>query len=117
MNIKDILDNKKFWKNIKPLFSNKGTTGQKITLVKEKEIISEDSEVAETLNTFFKDVVKSLDLQIPVDLLNTVDMETYDPIDSIIKKFQFHPSILKIKEKVKPVIFKFSEVELGEVEK
>ena len=89
----------------------------KITLVKEKEIISEDSEVAETLNTFFKDVVKSLDLQIPVDLLNTVDMETYDPIDSIIKKFQFHPSILKIKEKVKPVIFKFSEVELGEIEK
>ena len=44
-------------------------------------------------------------------------METYDPIDSIIKKFQFHPSILKINEKVKPVIFKFSEVELGEVEK
>ena len=68
------------------------------------------------MNTFFKDVVKSLDLQIPVDLLNTVDMETYDPIDSIIKKFQFHSSILKIKEKVKPVIFKFSEVELGEVE-
>ena len=45
LNIKDILDNKKFWKNIKPLFSNKGTTVQKITLVKEKEIISEDSEV------------------------------------------------------------------------
>ena len=44
--------------------------------------------------------MKSLDLQIPVDLLNTIDMETYDPIESIIKKIQFHPSI-----------------ELGEVEK
>ena len=52
LNIKDLLDNRKFWKNVKPLFSNKNIIGQKITVVKGKEIISEDRDVAETLNTF-----------------------------------------------------------------
>ena len=63
--------------------------------------------------------MKSLELQISIDLLNTVNnFETCDPIDKIIEEFKFHPSILKIKEKANPEIFNFSEVELDdEVEK
>ena len=62
--------------------------------------------------------MKSLELQISTDLLNTVNnFETCDPIDKIIEEFKFHPSILKIKEKANPEIFNFSEVELDEVEK
>ena len=46
-------DNKKFWKTVKPLFSNYGGGSQKITLIEDGEIISNNQEVAETFNTFF----------------------------------------------------------------
>ena len=36
---------------------------EKITLVDEDKIISDDKEVAETLNKFFLDAVKLLDIQ------------------------------------------------------
>ena len=35
LNLTDITDNRKFWKTIKPLFSNKEPNKKKITLVKE----------------------------------------------------------------------------------
>ena len=38
-----ISDNRKFWKNIKPLFSNKGNFRNKIKLVEGGEITDEDA--------------------------------------------------------------------------
>ena len=37
-----ISDNQKFWKTVKPLFSNKGNYGNKIKLVENEEIIDDD---------------------------------------------------------------------------
>ena len=37
-----ISDNRKFWKTVKPLFSNKGNYGNKIKLVENEEIIDDD---------------------------------------------------------------------------
>ena len=60
LDIKNITDNKKFWKTVKPLFGDKGGMGEKIVLVENDKIISDDKEVAETFNTFFKNAVTSL---------------------------------------------------------
>ena len=57
-----VLDNQKFWKNAKPLFSNKGNYGNKIKLVENKEFIDDDTKVTEELNNFFKIAVASLDI-------------------------------------------------------
>ena len=47
LNIKDITDNKKFWKTLKPLLSDKGTCGSsKINLVLDEENLSDDKEIA-----------------------------------------------------------------------
>ena len=54
-----ISDNWKFWKNIKPLFSNNRNFGNKIKLVEGGEIINEHADIAEELNNFFKNVVAS----------------------------------------------------------
>ena len=62
LNLNEITDNKKFWKTIKSLFSENGPKNQKITIVKDNEIISEDKEVAETLNSFFQGAVDSLEI-------------------------------------------------------
>ena len=44
-----ISDNRKFWKNVKPLFPNKGNYGNEIRLVENEEIIGDDTRVAEMI--------------------------------------------------------------------
>ena len=54
LDIKVLDDNKKFWRSIKPLLSNKQKSLQKdITIVDKDNIISKNSKVAEKLNNFF----------------------------------------------------------------
>ena len=53
LNEKNVLDNKKFWKTVKPFLSDKCPLNEKIITVENDEIISNDKEVAEVLNTFF----------------------------------------------------------------
>ena len=48
LDVKFVNDNKKFWKRIFPLFSNKIKSKEKIKLVENDEIISSDIEVAKT---------------------------------------------------------------------
>ena len=48
---KNITDNKKFWKTMKPLFSDKVSGSVGITLVENEAIMSEDRKVAETCTT------------------------------------------------------------------
>ena len=69
LNEKNITDNKKFWQAVKPFLSEKNKSREKITLVKENdEIISDDVEVANTLNKFFSNIVKNL--KIPERFVN-----------------------------------------------
>ena len=48
-----ITDKKKFWKTVKPLFSEKIYLFIKITLLEGDKMITADEEVAETMNSFF----------------------------------------------------------------
>ena len=79
-----ISDNRKFWKTVKPLFSNKGNYGNKIKLVENEEIIDDDTKVAEELNNFFKTAVASLDIhENPYTVENVENMS--DPVEKAIK--------------------------------
>ena len=54
LDLKIFEDNKKFWKSVKPLFSNKQNALQNNIIIVEKDTITpEDSEVAAKLNNFF----------------------------------------------------------------
>ena len=57
INIKSLNDNKRFWKIIKPNFTNKNKT-QKMILVENMEIIKENKEIAEIFNNYFVNIVK-----------------------------------------------------------
>ena len=57
LDIRNITDNKKFWKTVKPLFSEKAQNVQKITIVKDRNLISKDEDVSEILNDYFKNAV------------------------------------------------------------
>ena len=57
---KNVTHNKTFWKTIKPFFSDKVVSRETITLIEEDEIIENDSNTQEILNTFFFDIVSNL---------------------------------------------------------
>ena len=52
-----VTDNKKFWQTVRPLFSEKHFSNRKLILVEDDNIVSKDSAVAETMNTFFPNIV------------------------------------------------------------
>ena len=54
------MDNKLFWKTIKPSFSDKIVTRDRIHLTENGEVVKTEWETAETLNIFFGNVIKNL---------------------------------------------------------
>ena len=110
-----IVDNKKFWKTVKPLFSDKVLTVESITIIENDEMYDEDNTVARLFNDFFCNVVKNLNIEPNNEILN---LNSYhpDPIIHAICKYKNHPSIIKIKENVSnDESFSFIHVSLDDV--
>ena len=116
IDLKLLTENKLFWKTIKPLFSDKNNICRKITLIDDGEIISNDVNIAETMNDFFSNAVAKLNLkEYQTDFL---PCDVNDSISNIISKFKSHPSILNIKERVEiKEKFAFSRPEVEDIEK
>ena len=94
----NVTNNKTFWKSIKPLFSEKGFTHNKSTLVKQDLILDKNDNVAEVLKKFFVNVVSNLN--IPKYCDKSVNIKYIeDPIARSIEQYKNHPSIVAIKSK------------------
>ena len=89
-------DNKLFWKIIEPFFSNNGSHRGNIKLAEGDKLLQDDSEVAEELNNFFKEAVSTLDVNENSYLINLPQTL----LKKAISKYQFHPSILLINDKI-----------------
>ena len=92
-----ITDNKKFWRTVKPFFSEKHFGKRKIILVEGENIISNDKEVAKTMNDFFSNIVENLEINRHQDELFTYDCDK-NHISNIVLNYIDHPSIVKIRE-------------------
>ena len=60
LDVKNITDNKTFWKTVKLFQSNKETSTQRITLIENDKIIKNDNDTGRVLNTFFSTIVRDL---------------------------------------------------------
>ena len=93
------MDNdKKFWKAVKPLFSNTDPMSNKIILVEKGEILQEEIQVAESLNSYLLNKTDTSGLDpffTDTDQKRTVDQT----VNQAIEKYKNHDSILSIKEK------------------
>ena len=115
LNEKSAVDNKLFWKTVKPLLSDKvaGTH-----LVENNELVKTDLETAEVLNNFFSNIIQNLDLprysnNEPL-LSNSNDATTL----KVILKYRNHPSIISIQNKCKDKgSFSFNEVDQKQIVK
>ena len=95
----DIANNKKFWKTVKPLFSDKTVTSGDILLTEGEDIISDTNAIAEIFSSFFSNAVKNLKIENSEAFCRQHSEEVHpDPVKAAIEKYQQHPSIKKIKE-------------------
>ena len=95
LDIKKNIDNKKVWETVKPLFSDKLTSNNKITLIENWTIFSEEDNIADTLNNCFSDIITNL--IIPKYEDSTTQRENIDDlILKAIEKYKHHPTIQAI---------------------
>ena len=52
LSVKNVMDNQTFWKTVKPYFSDKGSNSRRITLLKNNSILTDDRDIAKTMNNF-----------------------------------------------------------------
>ena len=98
LKMSDINDNKKFWKNVKPIFGNKNKGNKSKALEEENEVITDDGKLAQTFNEYFVNIVPNLGI---TSFHENNDNVNNDTIDNTITKFEDHPSIAAIKEQMK----------------
>ena len=92
-NVKNVTDNKHFWKTIKSNFTDKVLQDEKIVLVEDDKVITAETDLAKIFKGYFENIVERLHIERPCK----VDLDR-EPVANAIKNFSQHPSILKIKE-------------------
>ena len=108
LDVKLVTDNKKFWKHVKPFFTEKVSTNTNITLIEANEIVNNPKEISEIMNDFFSDAAIYLDIDRD---LHTLASNASDPVTRAIDKYKHHPSIIKLNEENFPrASFKFDEI-------
>ena len=66
-----ITSNKNFWKLVKPLFSDKITVKEITNLTENGEVLSSDTDIADTFNDYFSNVVQNLNIPKENSMSNT----------------------------------------------
>ena len=105
LNVKNVVDNQTFWKTVKPYFSDKGSNSRRITLLENDSILTDDKDIAKTMNNFFINITKNLNLKPYKD-------SSLTNINEITSNFDNHVSVKKIKESFPNIVssdFNFQE--------
>ena len=116
LNVKDIRDNKRFWKIIKPYVSNKCKSSPKIILIENDKIINDDIEIAEIMNNYFVNVTKSLNIPTHKYIGKKTILNDNQSILQTMDSYESHPSIMAIKENSEiGALFSFSAITTHEI--
>ena len=105
------LTNKSFWNSI-PFLTYKNVTNYDVITLNEKgQLINDELEVAETLNSHYINIIKTICEQPPQALGSPKDLANdIASVDAIINNYKNHPSINQIrKECSNPKIYSFPE--------
>ena len=110
-----IVENKKFWQTIKPLITNKsGLNNNNIMLVEKDSLITKDEEIANILNDHYINIVEKSSGLKPSEINYNEATDKRILINNIIKKFNDHPSIIKMKNENSD-IFLFQEINESDI--
>ena len=97
LNPKKLEMNKKFWQTFKPIFSSKYSPAEKLILVENNAIISDEITLATTMNNYFSTITQKLNIITWPELPNNALYDSMDSVTRAVKKYENHPSIIKTK--------------------
>ena len=97
LNVKYITENKLFWNTVKPSFADKTLKDERITLVENNKVVSDESKLVEIFSKYFGNIVQNLGIDGLTNIPSDNDAVT---IEKAIEKYQNHPSIKVIRENI-----------------
>ena len=114
LNPNNIQTSKSFFQTFKPYFSKKYTYSEKLLLIENNKIISDDKDIATHFNNYFANFTGSLGIiEWPI---TTQTQTTTDPILNKIYKYIDHPSIQTINSQYCSIDkFSFREISKKEI--
>ena len=114
-----IMTNKKFWKIMKPLMTNKGVLSSNAIIIEENnKLISDEKELVEIFNDHYINIVENTLGKKPISLGNPTDpTKDNETVLLIIDKYKDNPIIKKIKENAQNISFSFPEITRPEINK
>ena len=112
LDIKNVTDNRLFWKTIKPLLSDKGGNRSKITLIDKEKVVSEDQEVSNIFNNYFKETIDTAEAENHSSKKEEeLDISSYCQLE----KYNDHASIISIKKVTPTVEFDFNDISIEDI--
>ena len=98
LDVNSVLDNRKFWQNVKPLFSNKFKAKTAIKLIENGETIDNEIKIAKIFNEYFVNTVKNLGILIEKESATFTENNLSEVA---LSKYKNHPSINAITKRMK----------------
>ena len=84
-----------FWKAVKPFFGKSNICEERILLVENGEVVSDEGVISSIFNSYFNGITNHLDIpEVPRLIVGDLD-----PVSTAIDKYASHPSVLAIKAK------------------
>ena len=80
-----ITDNKPFWKQVKPFFSDKTPVCSSYTLLEKNEIVNDNTACAEIFNNFFSQAVHNLNIDRQLHVTDPIN--TLNPVERAIEMY------------------------------
>ena len=94
LDLNNVGNSKRFWKTLKPMFSDSSVVSENIVLIENNEVIRDDQAISEHSNHYFANITDTLKIaKLPKESVQI----TGDPVQDCIQAYSTHPSILRIK--------------------
>ena len=116
LTIKNVTDNKLFCQSAKSLVSDKSSVKGGINISEKEEILKTEPETAETLNSFFSNIAKNLNIS-RYSELDPVIKNKADPTLKAIFRYKEQPRILAIHSNYEKESFRFLEIYIEDIKK
>ena len=100
LDVNSVLDNRKFWQNVKPLFSNKVKAETTIKLTENDEMTDNEIKIAKIFNEYFVNTVKNLGIPIEKESA-TFTGNNLSEVEIALNKYKNHPSVNAIAKRMK----------------
>ena len=111
LDTKVAIDNRTFWKTVKPLLYEKVTKHSKISMVEHDKVISRDEQIAKKFSKYFISIPI---LNMPRNWYKCPHSPEQDPILKTLGKYKENPSIKLMKAESNSQVFKFRQIDFEE---